>query len=48
MQKLVLILSAILLTISSCVTPKMHNTLHAEYDKAKTQIVKKDKKIEFI
>ena len=45
MQKLFLILSAILITISSCVTPKIHNALHTEYDKVKTQIVKKDKKI---
>jgi len=45
MKTFILILSAILLTISSCVTPKMHNALHAEYDKAKAQIVIKDKRI---
>ena len=45
MQKLFLILSTLLIAISSCVTPKIHNVLHAEYDKAKIQIVKKDKKI---
>ena len=45
MQKLFLSLSTLVIAISSCVTPKIHNVLHAEYDKAKIQIVKKDKKI---
>ena len=36
---------SILLALSSCVTPKIHNALHTEYDNAKLQIVKKDKKI---
>ena len=45
MQKLFFILNTLLITMSSCVTPKIHNVLHAEYDKAKIQIVKKDKKI---
>ena len=45
MQKIVLFLSFTLLSLTSCVTPKMHNALHAQYDKAKLQIVNKDKKI---
>jgi len=45
MQKIVLFLSFTLLILTSCVTPKMHNALHAQYDKAKLQIVNKDKKI---
>ena len=45
MQKIVIFLSFTLLILSSCVTPKMHNALHAQYDKAKLQIVNKDKKI---
>ena len=45
MQKIVLSLSFTLLILTSCVTPKMHNALHAQYDKAKLQIVNKDKKI---
>ena len=36
---------SILFVLSSCVTPKIHNALHTEYDKAKEQIEKKDKKI---
>jgi len=45
MQKTVIFLSFTLLILASCVTPKMHNALHAQYDKAKLQIVNKDKKI---
>ena len=45
MQKIGLFLSFTLLILTSCVTPKMHNALHAQYDKAKLQIVNKDKKI---
>ena len=45
MQKIVIFLSFTLLILASCVTPKMHNALHAQYDKAKLQIVNKDKKI---
>ena len=45
MQKIVLSLSFTLLILTSCVTPKMHNALHAQYDKVKLQIVNKDKKI---
>ena len=45
MQKTVIFLSFTLLILTSCVTPKMHNALHAQYDKAKLQIVNKDKKI---
>ncbi len=45
MQKILLSISVVLLILSSCVTPKIHNVLHAEYENAKTQIVKKDKKI---
>ena len=36
---------SILLALSSCVTPKIHNALYTEYNNAKLQIVKKDKKI---
>ena len=39
------LLCSILLALSSCVTPKIHNALHTEYDNAKLQIVKKGKKI---
>ena len=45
MQKTVIFLSFTLLILASCVTPKMHNALHAQHDKAKLQIVNKDKKI---
>ena len=34
---------SILVTLSSCVTPKIHNALHTEYNNAKLQIVKKNK-----
>ena len=36
---------SILLALSSCVTPKIHNALHTEYNHAKLQIIKKDKNI---
>lgn len=45
MQKILLPLSIIVLMLSACVTPKIHNALHTEYDKAKAEIEKKDKKI---
>ena len=45
MRNLIALLCSILLALSSCVTPKIHNALHTEYDNAKLQIVKKDKKI---
>ena len=44
MQKILLPLSIIVLMLSACVTPKIHNALHTEYDKAKAEIEKKDKK----
>lgn len=45
MQKILLPLSIVMLLLSACVTPKIHNALHAEYDKAKAEIERKDKKI---
>jgi len=45
MQRILLSISVVLLFLSSCVTPKMHNALHTEYDKAKMQIENKDKQI---
>ena len=45
MRNLIALLCSILLALSSCVTPKIHNALHTEYDNAKLQIVNKDKKI---
>ena len=45
MRNLIALFCSILLALSSCVTPKIHNALHTEYDNAKLQIVKKDKKI---
>ena len=45
MQKTVIFLSFTLLILVSCVTPKMHNALHVEYDKVKNQLENKDKKI---
>ena len=34
-----------MLLFSARVTPKIHNALHAEHDKAKAEIERKDKKI---
>ena len=45
MQKILIPLSIVMLLLSACVTPKIHNALHAEYDKAKAEIERKDKKI---
>ena len=45
MQKIFIPLSVFMLLFSACVTPKIHNALHAEYDKAKAEIERKDKKI---
>ena len=45
MRNSIALFFSILLALSSCVTPKIHNALHTEYDNAKLQIVKKDKKI---
>lgn len=45
MQKILFSLTAIVFLLSACVTPKIHNALHAEYDKTKLEIKKKDKKI---
>ena len=45
MQKILLSISVVLLVLSSCVTPKIHNALHAEYDKKKAEIENKDKQI---
>lgn len=45
MQKILIPLTGIILLLSACVTPKIHNALHAEYDKVKGEIENKDKKI---
>ena len=41
MQKILLSISFVLLVFSSCVTPKIHNALHAEYDKTKAELENK-------
>jgi len=43
MKKSIALFYSILVTFSSCVTPKIHNALHTEYNNAKLQIVKKNK-----
>ena len=45
MPKILLSISFVLLVFSSCVTPKIHNALHAEYDKTQAELEKKDKQI---
>ena len=45
MQKILISISFVLLVFSSCVTPKIHNALHAEYDKTKAELENKDKQI---
>ncbi len=45
MQKILISISFVLLVFSSCITPKVHNALHAEYDKKKAELEKKDKQI---
>ena len=45
MQKILLSISFVLLVFSSCVTPKIHNALHAEYDKTQAELENKNKQI---
>jgi len=45
MQKLLLPFMTFGLILSSCITPKIHNALHTEYDRVKAEIEKKDKKL---
>ena len=45
MQKILTSISFVLLVFSSCVTPKIHNALHAEYDKKQAALENKDKQI---
>lgn len=45
MQKLILYISAPLLVLSSCVTPKIHNALVIEYDATKLALTTQDKKV---
>ena len=45
MKNTLILFSSILFTFLSCVTPKVHNALHTEYDNVKAQIENKNKKI---
>ena len=45
MQKILTSISFVVLVFSSCVTPKIHNALHAEYDKKQAALENKDKQI---
>lgn len=44
MQKSILYISALLLALSACVTPKIHNTLVAEHESAKSALISAEKK----
>ena len=44
MQKFILYISALLLGLSACVTPKIHNTLVAEHETAKSALISAEKK----
>ena len=44
MQKSILYISALLLALSACVTPKIHNTLVAEHESAKSALTSAEKK----
>jgi len=44
MQKFILYISALLLTFSACVTPKIHNSLVAENESTKTALISVEKK----
>ena len=44
MQKFILYISALLLTFSACVTPKIHNFLVAENESTKTALISAEKK----
>lgn len=45
MQKSILYISALLLALSACVTPKIHNTLVAEHESAKSDLISAEKKV---
>jgi len=45
MQKSILYISALLLALSACVTPKIHNTLVAEHESAKSALISAEKKV---
>ena len=44
-QKSILYFSAVLLALSSCVTPKIHNALVAEHESAKTALTQQEKRV---
>jgi len=44
MQKSILYISALLLALSACVTPKIHNTLVAKHESAKSALISAEKK----
>jgi chemotaxis protein MotB len=44
MQKSILYISALLLGLSACVTPKIHNTLVAEHESTKSALISAEKK----
>jgi chemotaxis protein MotB len=45
MQKSILYISALLLVLSACVTPKIHNALLAEHESTKTVLTSSEKKV---
>jgi len=45
MQKLILYISTLLLVLSSCVTPKIHNALVIEHDATKSALTTQEKKV---
>ena len=45
MQKLLLYISAVLLVLSSCVTPKIHNALIAEAENTKSALKQVEKRV---
>jgi chemotaxis protein MotB len=45
MQKLILYISTLLLVLSSCVTPKIHNALVKEHDATKSALTTQEKKV---
>jgi len=48
MQKSILYISALLLALSACVTPKIHNTLVTEHESTKTALHQQEKKVLFL
>ena len=45
MHKSILYISTLLLVLSACVTPKIHNTLVAEHESAKSALISAEKKV---